>query len=142
MIRSVIALPKMIDNDILKYSKSYMSNTKWRKLFSLVNSESMTITACKWKLVNEKEPQNGWLPDYRQLGEDYVGDCGALNGPFEFKAIEWVLLPSEYSYKPNDKAPTKYRYQNIEELRQKIESAGKFEYEVLSEGIKIFGYRP
>ena len=119
-----------------------MSNTKWRKLFAVINDGSIPLSACIWKLVEDKEPKNGFIPDIEQLGEDYVGDCGALNGPFSFKEIEWLFLPSKVGHQPYDKAPIKYEYQDISKIKELIDSAGQFEYEVTDEGVKIFGYKP
>lgn len=67
-----------------------MSDAKWRKLFGVINDSNLKFANCVWKLVGESEPKNGFVPDLEQLGENYVGDCGALNGPFEFKRIEWI----------------------------------------------------
>ena len=81
----------MLENDLKQYSSSFMSNAKWRKLFTVINNGSTPLSVCVWKIVTDKEPKNGFLPDKEQLGDDYVGDCGALNGPFEFKVIEFAI---------------------------------------------------
>ena len=132
----------MLENDLKRYSSSFMSNSKWRKLFAVVNDGSTPLSACVWKLVTEKEPKNGFLPDIEQLGDDCVGDCGALNGPFSFKEIEWLFLPSKVGHQPYDKAPMKYEYQEIDKIKELIDSAGQFEYEATDEGVKIYGYKP
>ena len=132
----------MLENTLKLYSSSFMSNSKWRKLFAVIHDGSIPLSACIWKLVEDKESKNGFIPDLDQLGEDYVGDCGALNGPFSFKEIEWLLLPSKVGHQPYDKAPIKYEYQDIEKIKKKIDTAGQFEYETTDEGIKIYGYKP
>jgi len=121
--------------------RSCMSNAKWRKFFSVVNRDTLELNMCTWKLIDEKQPLSGHLPDYRQLGDDYVGDCGALNGPFEYHVIEWLLLPAKHGYRPYDKAPMEYMSQDLDEVKKKIDAVGQFEYELSEEGLKIFGYK-
>ena len=82
------------------------------------------------------------LPDYSKLGDTYVGDCHALNGPFEFRIIEWILLPSKHGYRPYDKAPMNDIHQNLDEVRMKIDASGHYEYEMVEDGLKIYGYKP
>tara|TARA_R110000764_G_scaffold69859_1_gene144465 strand:+ start:4846 stop:5280 length:435 start_codon:yes stop_codon:yes gene_type:complete len=132
----------MIENDIKKFSVSCMSNSKWRKLFSGIHEGALDFDFSIWKLVNDNAPIKGFLPDIKQLGENHVGDCGALNGPFEFKLIEWLLIPKEHGYYQYEKAPIKYHKQDIEMVERKINETGNFEYDVTSEGIKIYGYKP
>ena len=76
------------------------------------------------------------------MGDHYVGDCGALNGPFDFEVIEWLLIHSKYGYKPYDDAPLKYEYQDLKEIKKKIDSVGSYEYDVTEDGIRIYGYKP
>jgi hypothetical protein len=132
----------MIENDLKKYSVSCMSNSKWRKFFASVHEGSLELSHCTWKLVNSEKAVKGFLPDADMLGEDYVGDCGALNGPIEFKTIEWILIPEKHGHRPYQNSPIKYSTQDIKSVEDKINSAGNFEYEVIPDGIKVFGYRP
>ena len=132
----------MLEKEIAKFSYSCMSNAKWRKLFSVVNESNSELQNCVWKLVGEVEPKNGFVPDYDQLGEDYVGDCGALNGPFEFNRIEWLKLPTRIGYKPYEKAPTQFKTQDLSGLIEQLSSIGSFELEANSEGVTVYGYKP
>ena len=119
-----------------------MSDAKWRKLFGVINESNLKFAHCVWKLVGESEPKNGFVPDLEQLGENYVGDCGALNGPFEFKRIEWLRLPTSIRYKSYDKAPAKVLTQDLSELLIHLNAIGNFELDENSEGITIYGYKP
>lgn len=119
-----------------------MSNVKWRKLFSVVNDSNLVLANCIWKLVGENETKNGFVPDYEQLGNDYVGDCGALNGPFEFKRIEWFKLPTSVGYKPYEKAPIQFQTQDLSGIIEQLNSIGNFEIDANTEGVTIYGYKP
>lgn len=119
-----------------------MSNAKWRKFFQVFNVETVELNMCTWKLLNEDPPLPGHLPDYHHLRDDYVGDCGALNGPFEFRLIEWVLIPFKHGYQLYKKAPVEYTYQNLDKLIERLDTIGLFEYEMTEEGLKVYGYKP
>jgi hypothetical protein len=125
----------MIENDLKKYSVSCMSNAKWRKFFSSIHEGALELDHCTWKLVNSEQPVQGYLPDSKMLGEDFVGDCGALNGPFEFRIIEWLLIPEKHGQRPYEKSPIIYSTQDIKSVEDKINLAGNFEYQVIPEGI-------
>ena len=134
---------KSVDDSILrKYSASFMSDSKWRKLFSVVNESNTELSHCVWKLVSKELPLNGHLPDFESLGEDFVGDCGALNGPFSFQEIEWLFLPTSYEFKPYENAPLKVLTQSIDHIVMQLNKLGKFEYEKSTKGLKIYGYKP
>ena len=131
----------MLENDLKRYSRSFMSNAKWRKLFTVVNQESLSLGGCTWKLVNDKDPISGKVPVCNTLGDTYLGDCGALNGPFDFKIIEWILLPAKHGYRRYDKAPMEYIHQNFDVVKERIDAVGQYECEMTEEGLKIFGYK-
>lgn len=42
---------------------------------------------CMWKLVCEQQCRSGFVHSVEQLGDNSIGDCGALNGPFEFRRM-------------------------------------------------------
>ncbi|MEZ5728485.1 MAG: DUF6678 family protein [Burkholderiaceae bacterium] len=124
------------------YSRSFMSNAKWRKLFAALNVHSVPLNRCVWKLVGEREPYAGTLPDAARLGPDYVGDCGALNGPFAFRDIEWLFLPARVGWQRYAHAPTEYLHQDVARIQALIDGAGRFEYELGEDGLRIYGYKP
>lgn len=70
----------MLEKVIKRYPKSFMSNTKWRKIFGVVNRQSLDLGMCIWKLVSDTTSVAGFLPTLGKIGESFVGDCGALNG--------------------------------------------------------------
>ena len=131
-----------LEKILQKYTRSYMSNAKWRKLFSVVHERNLAFSHCVWKLVTESEPTPGHVPDIDELGDTYVGDCGALNGPFEFREIEWILIPRSHAFRRYENAPLEHKTQQFDSIVSQIESLGQFEYELTDEGLKVYGYRP
>ena len=67
-----------------------MSNTKWLKAFDALEDAGLGGEPCLWKFVDDLEPCRGFLPERGQLNATGIGDCGAANGPFEFKTVEWL----------------------------------------------------
>ncbi|KNC68959.1 hypothetical protein [Pseudoalteromonas ardens] len=119
-----------------------MSNAKWRQLFSVVNESNLTLAHCVWKLIGGDEPKHGFVPGYDSLGENYVGDCGALNRPFEYKVIEWLLIPYKIGFCRNEPAPIQCKTQELSHVIELLNSLGQFELETNENGIKIYGYKP
>ena len=132
----------MLNKDIAKFSYKCMSDSKWRKLFGVVNDSSLKMVQCTWKLVGEQQCRSGFVPDLEQLGDNYVGDCGALNGPFEFRRIEWLLLPHRVEFKPYKNAPTQYKTQVLTPILEHLNMLGSFEVEMDKVGLRIYGYKP
>lgn len=118
----------MLSRQRRRFTRAYMSDTKWRKVFRVVNTRTLALNLCVWKLVDTDEPLQGHLPDFEQLGADYVGDCGALNGPFPFRDIEWLLIPVRHEWKPYyEGAPSRYLEQNLESVLEQLQTVGQFE---------------
>lgn len=120
-----------------------MSDAKWRKLFSVVNVENIEVNCCDWKLVSEELPIKGYLPSSKALGKSFVGDCGALSGPVDFKEIEWLMIPRRITWRAYKDAPESSRENNIQFILELISSTGStFEIESTEEGLRVYGYKP
>lgn len=118
---------------------SLMSDAKWRKLFGVIAQNSRHVSSATWKIINETSPVQGWLPSAADIWDSAVDGC--LNGPIDFKMIEWIEIPRTVPFRPYDKAPLSYRTQNIEVLAMEIEALGQFPLEWSGENIRIYGYR-
>ncbi|MCG7549250.1 hypothetical protein [Pseudoalteromonas sp. Of7M-16] len=64
-----------------------------------------------------------------------------LNGPFEFRRIEWLLLPHRVEFKPCENAPTQYKMQDLTPTLEYLSMFGCFEVEMDKVGLRIFGYK-
>ncbi|MCJ8349912.1 hypothetical protein [Moritella sp.] len=65
-----------------------------------------------------------------------------LNGPFEFKRIEWLELPNRIGHKPYENAPTQFKTQDLSRIIEQLNVIGSFEIDSDSESITIYGYKP
>ena len=118
-----------------------MSNAKWRYAFQALGGSSDWLHACTWKFVDQDNPVAGRIPDPEQLGESFVGDCGAANGPFDFKLIEWVEFPARVPWQPYDNAPLRYSEQDLAEVRRRLETVGLLEIEETPDALRLIAYR-
>ena len=119
-----------------RFSSLLMSNTKWRRFFS-VAAEIPAIA--KWKLVDESSPTQGGMPQPPDVWETSVDNC--LNGPVEYRDIEWIHLPSRVEYRKHPNALPSYHQQPLHELFDRLESIGKVPIEQQPDGATIYGYK-
>lgn len=123
-----------------KFSASFMSNAKWRKLFSSL--DHLKLKQAYWKFVGRDEEFRDIFLEEEDLMERFVGDCGLAGGPFSYRRIEWVEIPSVGKNPAYENIPHMNFSQDIEEVKNILNSIGELEYELAERGIKIFGHKP
>ncbi len=121
---------------------SFMSTSKWISLFSLINNLEHTYIS-KAKLLLTKEEKNFNIYNTlhsiinKQPLEEYWGT-------FELREIEWVFIPLKITHTRKNREEIlspKIVIQSIQLLEKEFLTGKKYEYEILEEGIKIYGYR-
>ena len=120
-----------------RFTAYFMSNAKWRKLFTILHKPELGIEQLLWKYVDDELVTRHPLPYFtfrRQLfsgpgGEDYL------------KRIEWVEIPRLHIPPRWKQIPFKHRPQDVERAVKLLNMAGKFELERTNEGVRIYGYR-
>jgi hypothetical protein len=103
------------------FSASFMSNSKWRRLFLALAEPRLNIHNLLWKFVDREAPIVGAAPDADCLGESYITRTSFA--AFPYKEIEWVEIPGQA------------------ELPASVAAAGAFESVVLTSGVRLYGYR-
>ena len=137
-------MPARIDEKLDKiikarFSVSYMSNSKWRKLFTVLDVPDLMLNQCYWKFIDNNHDFLGWFTKSDELMEKYVGDYGA--GPFAFKRIEWVELCKVGKSAGYEKVPFKHWQQDIDEALKILKKTGQFETELTKRGLRIYGFK-
>lgn len=113
-----------IDKIISKsFSASYMSNAKWRKLFTAIDKESLSIDSFMIKRVNRDAPYRTYLPDKDDIEELWVSE-GKNDCNYFYKEIEWIEFQSE-----------------VLPLTEIISSLGSFEIDNSDNKLKIYGHK-
>ena len=117
-----------------KFSRSYMSNTKWRKFFAILRELHLDFPHALWKFIDSPKVFDTWGLSGRQLG-DYDGwTADGATPPVEYRFIEWIKVVSE----PKNLQPDPQVTRLCEELLEQ----GKFETELAIDSFAIYGYRP
>jgi hypothetical protein len=119
------------------YRSSYMSNTKWEKLFSALDVENLTLNQVLLKRVGKDEPYKTYMPKKEDLEGIWVSE-GKNDCNYFYKEIEWIELLN--TAKPSN-IPIQYYKQSIEEAHKIIITLGQFETEITSTGLRIYGYK-
>ena len=122
-----------------KFNVSYMSNTKWRKVFTAL--EPIKIQQAYWKFVDlDQEIRSAFITSH-DLMEKYIGDYGVAVAPFAYRRIEWVEIPKTGINPQYEKIPFMNFTQDIETVENILTSLGKFEFEHTERGLRIYGHR-
>lgn len=121
---------------VSKYSASYMSNTKWLKLFRAVNSAGVSLERVRWKFIDTEHFVEVSFPTERDLQLTRFSD-GKFQ-PFEYRWLESVFIP--HTFRPTVGVGYEKK-QDTAAVLSALERAGQFPIEVSPEGVTIFGYR-
>jgi hypothetical protein len=103
------------------FSRSFMSDAKWRRFFEALAVEDPPITHLLWKFVGRDMAIRGATPDFECLGDRYIDRTSFAR--FPFLEIEWVEIPDR------------------SELPVNVRAVGGFETEPTTGGIRVYGYR-
>ncbi|MCR9412915.1 hypothetical protein NB471_10125 [Vibrio alginolyticus] len=129
-------LDKVIEN---RFSVSLMSNSKWRKVFTVLDVPELMLKQCYWKFVDNDDEFLGWFTKSDELMEKYVGDYGS--GPFAYKRIEWLEIPKVGKPSGYENVPFKHWHQDIDGALSILNSIGQFDTELTGRGLRIYGFR-
>ena len=122
-----------------KFSVSYMSNAKWRKVF--IALDPLKLKQAYWKFVDIEEEFRDIFVEEDDLMEKFIGDCGLAGGPFAYRRIEWVEVPAIGINPQYENIPYMNFKQDIIKVENILKSLGKFEIEKTERGIRIYGHK-
>lgn len=129
-------LKKLIKRD---FEFSFMSNSKWRKLF--IALAPLKLEQVYWKFVDHKDEFRDRFVEEEDLMERFIGDCGLAGGPFAYRRIQWVEIPTTGVNPLYEKIPHMNFKQDIEAVESILKSIGEFETERTERGIRIYGHK-
>lgn len=121
---------------------SYMSDTKWIKLFKAIAASNINLSHEKIKILTQADE----YPFSLHLGVDESGKytTDGTCGPVALKEIEWVFVPAVYEierYNRDEKLKSEFIQNDIHALKELIDGLGRFEYEFNEDGLKLYGYK-
>ncbi|WCL51043.1 DUF6678 family protein [Leptospira sp. GIMC2001] len=129
-----------IDKLISKiFNHSFMSNSKWKKLFTALDNEDIVLNQINLKLVDRDIPFLSYMPKSEDLEEFWISE-GTNSYNYFYKEIEWLELTWVGKIEGYKSIPFKHYHQDIEKAIELVKTIGSFRYELLSTGLRIYGY--
>jgi hypothetical protein len=120
---------------VARYSASYMSDSKWRKLFLAWARSGVEIRKSEWHFIDSEHTENHNLPREHDIMEKRFAD-GQFQ-PFEYKWIFEIHIPS--TFRPDPNTPFE-KMQDIERLKQIAAKLGKYPIYDTADGIVLRAY--
>ena len=119
----------------LKYSASYLNNTKWEKLLNNL-IEEMNEVVVKYKLVYDDVIKETII--------DMIDDRPFFIEPILYEEIEWIEFPKQYENwvnENNKKAGKKTYHQDVNILMEHLKMIGEFNLDIFESGIRLYAYQ-
>ncbi|MGL4637113.1 MAG: DUF6678 family protein [Beijerinckiaceae bacterium] len=132
-------------NELLKIGRiirrrtlaSLMSDTKWRKLFSALESSELNLAKCVFKFLESDAEELFTFPIFLYPPRPYVD----ANGPVLLRSIEWMLIPRIVEYEQgNGNVPKGQLVQDVERAKTVLDGIGKFPTQMSERGLLITGH--
>jgi hypothetical protein len=124
------------------YVASFMSDTKWRKLFLALDRPELNLSQCVVKFVGVPDAKTMDVPKRHALWPPH-GYVDTLQfGPVTLRSIEWIEFPRALMRKryPGDAGVE--TLQDIEGIRLALEKLGRFPLEDSPAGLRVIGHQP
>ena len=119
-----------------KYSASFMSNTKWLRLFSAVIESGLKIEYAEWRVIGSD--RSFWEPFPTSIDLLPTRFSDGRFQLLEYRWLESVFIPS--GYKPTS-AVGYERKQDTVSLVAVLATAGQFQVEESIGGVTVHAYR-
>lgn len=118
-------------------SASWMSDTKWRKLFVALGEADCGVERCVMKFVDVETPRTMNFPKEGDLWPPRPWIDSEF-GPLELRAIEWLDIPLDgVSPASKDRPATRI---DIFKAKSVIEKLGQFPLIEMPDRIRILGH--
>ncbi|MGE0652758.1 MAG: DUF6678 family protein [Alphaproteobacteria bacterium] len=123
------------------FDASFMSDTKWRKLFAALDRPDLELTQCIVKFVDVEREHRIAAPRSIALHPPRPYVDTPEFGPVTLRSIEWLEFPALAEWPQRDHVPARIVPQDIERARTIIEALGRYPVEETKRGIRIVGHQ-
>ena len=137
-----------LDKKLAEFRFDFMSDAKWRKLFSAICAEGSPARQCEiyeifGSCVNEIRFA---LPaaDYAQgICKNYISQrLTTSEKPTLYAEIEYIEFAKVYDFASRGALlPPEHKSQDLDAIARYLERLGKFEMELGEQSLKIYGYK-
>jgi len=112
-----------------RFGVAYMSNTKWRRLFTVIARSDVVVREAVWAFIDSGRSFRWGLPGERDLLQTRLRDGAFL--PFEYRWIRSIHIPRKVGLLAEVE---------IARLASLLREAGDFMLEESEAGLTILGY--
>lgn len=120
------------------YSASFMSNTKWRSVLTVLQNKKLGIRQLRIKFIDDDQEKELGLPS---LSTPLEFMDTVEFGPVPLISIEWMEIPKTVVFLPANNVPPEQYKQNLSDVRSALEDLGK-QLNLLNSknGLRIIGH--
>ena len=124
----------------MKYCCSFMSNTKWQKVFLLLINNSIDFrvktiwngSVTKWETLNNSSED--------ALSDEYIQDGVVSGGPLIYKEILYIEIAKFEKYKLPATGATVLDEQKFESFQKHLNNLGEFKTLEFESHLRLIGY--
>lgn len=135
-----------LEKIIHSFSESYMSNSKWKRVFTELIQQKHIIKKCEifdffysginemnWEKINDKSSED--------ITQEYISNNITTSEypKTYYKEIEYIEFPKNWIEKTDSSSIRKT--QNTEKIKEILSKKGKFKWEENEHGLKLIGYK-
>jgi hypothetical protein len=123
-----------------EFSHALMSDTKWRKLLAVLETDELELCQMRIKFIEVPQPRVMRLPT---IGTQYVPYPYVDTIEFslvELRAIEWLEIPAVARFPRPDNVPPREVAQDLDRVEASLASSGSYPLRRSDENLRIIGY--
>ncbi len=137
-----------LDKLIAQFNYSYMSNSKWKKLFAEILKNRKLIRHCEiYDYINPCVNEIAWYKiskkSYLEVDKEYISEkliTGEYSTPYKY--IEYIEFLKEWKvYSKYALIEPKIEKQDTDEIKKVLSKIGMFEWEEDEKSLRIIAYR-
>lgn len=118
------------------YGVSYMSDAKWVRLFNAIIDAEIDLPFVRISYIDWDRTTWKRFPRRSDVLPERFAD-GATYEPFEYKWIESIFIPREFTYGETDR---RVRSQDVAAVEAALHRVGRFCLELDEQGLTIWAY--
>ncbi len=122
------------------FSHAFMSDTKWRKLFAVLEDRELGLCQMRVKFIEGPQPRTMSLPTMGAGHAPHPYIDTFEFGPVEFRAIEWLEIPAVVRLPRPDNVPAREINQDLDRIEARLTSIGQFPIQRCGENLRVIGY--
>lgn len=123
------------------FSHALMSDTKWRRLFTVLDEADVEVRRTIVKFIDVEVPKPMALPRRAWLHPPHPFIDTPEFGPIELRAIEWLDMPAVARLPRGRNLPDREIPQDIDGAAAVLTAHGRFPLERGADGLRVVGYQ-